>query len=399
MSRLAIIAVLAFAPAAAAQTPPANPADNGRAYSAELLADAAGRSSAQAAAAFAVNVHGYTQFRYIWTHLDDDALEDDTAIGFQASRTRLLISGNILSEQWSYLIQFGFDGIGGDTAPATLLDAYGAYRMESGWTVTLGQFRIPFLREELVTEPNQLAIERSPTNFAFNQGRSQAVQLGFGGGEGEALRFAGAFSDGFRAANTDYISAAESDWALTARLEWKWAGDWRQFRDFTSFPNSDFAGMLGIAGHYQQGGDTANTADADLWGATVDASIEGNGWNLFAAAMALDTDPAGGESATDYGWLVQGGLFIAPQAELFARYDMTLPDDDRTTLDDDFSTITAGLNYYLLPESHAAKLTGQVIYFLDSPSQSIAPTSTRIPLLASDEDGQWSILGQVQLVF
>jgi phosphate-selective porin OprO and OprP len=392
---LPALAAAAVSPAAAQQVSPDAP----RAYRAEVLADAAGRASslAQAPAAFSVNVHGYTQFRYIWTQLDDDAQDDDTAVGFQASRARLTVSGNIIDERWSYFILFAFDGVGAaDAAIVTLFDAYGSYRMENGWTLTFGQFRLPFLREELVTEAYQLAIDRSPTNFLFNQGRSQAVQIGF---EGEAFRFAAAFSDGFRAANTDYTSDGEADWALTGRLEWKWAGDWRQFRDFTSFPDSPYAGMIGFAAHYQQGGDTAGTEDLDAWGATIDLSMEGSGWNLFAAAMALNLDPAGEDSTTDYGWLIQGGIFIAPQAELFARFDMILPDDDRAEFDDEFSTITAGINYYFLPESHAAKLTGQVIYFLDNPSQSLAPLSTRIPLLGSSEDGQWSILAQMQLVF
>src|SRR4029079_2899082 len=51
-----------------------NSLDQSRSYSNELLADAAGRTSALAETprTFTVDVHGFLQFRYTWTQLDDD---------------------------------------------------------------------------------------------------------------------------------------------------------------------------------------------------------------------------------------------------------------------------------------------------------------------------------------
>jgi hypothetical protein len=370
--------------------------DTSRAQSNELLADAAGRTLAQDGRAFTVDVHGYTQFRYIYTHVEDsdtsEAEDDDAAVGFQTTRTRLSVSGNIINEDWGYFVQFGF---GRDGGAAELLDAYGTYQMENGWNVMFGQFKLPFMREELVSSKYQLAWDRSPMNETFNQDRSQGVQFGF---EGDAMRFMAAFSDGFATLNSDYLSAAEADFALTGRFEYKWAGDWKQFRDFTSFPNSDFAGMFGVAGHYQTGGETIGTSDADIWLITGDVSLEGNGWNAFASAVYNNFEPEGGDSTNNWGFVIQGGIFVAPQFEIFGRFDMTFPDDDFENADE-FSTITAGVNYYVVPESHAAKFTAGVIYFLDEPGTSIVSESTTIPLIGTDEDGQFSILGQFQLVF
>jgi hypothetical protein len=394
IASLAAVAGLALAIPASGQQP-----DRSRAYSSELIADAAGRTSAlaQDPRAFTVNVNGYTQFRYIWTSLDDDDLEEDNVVGFQMARTRVQFSGNVINENWGYFIMVARDGVGGDAAgTARLLDAYGTYRMENGWNLMFGQFKLPLTREELVPDTRQLTAERSPTGHLFTQGWSQGVQLGF---EGEAFRFAAAFSDGLQTRNTDYTSEAEADFGLTARLEWKWAGEWKQFRDFTSFPNSDYAGMLGVAGHYQSGGDTLGTEDASVWFLTADASMEGNGWNLFGAVHAVHTDPDAGDDFTDFAWLIQGGFFVAPQWEIFARFDMIIPDGDRDEFDDTFSTLTAGVTHYFVPESHTAKFTAQVIYFFDNHNESMAPLGTRIPLIATGEDGQFSILGQVQLVF
>jgi hypothetical protein len=383
---------------------------DGRSYARELAADASARASALAREerVFTVDVHGYTQFRYVWTRLEEDddgpiilppGDDDDNAIGFQTARTRVNFSGNVVNENWGYFVQLAFN----PESSGSLEDAYGTYKTEGGWVFTFGQFKLPLLREELVGEKFQLAIERSPTNSVFTQSRSQGVQAAY---EADSFRFSAAFSDGLRTLNTDYLSAAEADFALTGRLEWKWAGDWKQFRDFTSFRNSDYAGLLGLAGHYQSGGETLGTPDADQWLITVDASMEGNGWNAFAAAIysnreeqfvALPGFPS--EDFNDWAWLVQGGIFVAPQCELFARFDMILPDDDREFGSDEFSTITAGINHYFVPESQAAKFTAEIIYFLDSPTESIVAENTRIPLLFRDGDGQFSILGQIQLAF
>jgi hypothetical protein len=392
------------------------PLDVGRASAAELLADAEGRTLAQDAAAFSVDVHGYTQFRYIYTHAEpadfgpvfiDD--RDESATGFQLARTKVNVGGNIINEKWGYFVQMAFAREGGG---GVLEDAYGTYAMEDGWSVMFGQFKLPLLREELVGETRQLAVDRSPTNEAFTQMRSQGVQVAH---EGDAFRFMGAFSDGIRTLNTDYTSFAEADFGLTARAEWKWAGDWKQFRDFTSFRGSQSAGMVGAAGHYQSGGETIGTRDVDQWVLTADVSVEGDGWNLFTAAMVQNTEAEspvvffGARETTDWAWLIQGGYFVAPQLEVFGRFDMIIADDDRPFAVDEFRSITAGLNYYMAPESHAAKFTAQMIYFLDdAPVGPVIPTdvglgapqgNTLTPLLSGMDDGQFSIVAQMQLAF
>ena len=83
---------------------------------------------------------------------------------------------------------------------------------------------------------------------------------------------------------------------------------------------------------------------------------------------------------------------------------MILPDDEEGGEgdggDDEFTSITAGINYYVVPESHAAKFTAGFIYLLDEPNGDLVPVgNTNLPLLSSSEDGQFSIVGQFQLVF
>lgn len=389
--------------------------DQGRAYRSELLSDASTRTSSLAPAAqdFTPAVHGYEQFRFNWNSRDDqglDANNNDQTIGFQNARTRLNVSGNIANENWGYFIQFGFGDIEKSGTPfgdgtsfsgssgAFLEDAYGWYKMGNGWSFKWGQFKLPLFREELVGDTYQLFIDRSVTNTVFTQGRSQGVQISY---EGDQFRFAGAFSDGLQTANTDYPSGAEADYALTARGEWKWAGDWKQAKDFTSFQNSEYFGMLGGAIHYQSGGDTVNTTDQTDLALTLDASVEGNGWNAFAAVIYNNLDPNVGNSFSDWAFQIQGGIFVAADWEIVAGWDILIPDSDHGTPgDSNFSTIRVGVNHYIVPESHAAKISVNFSYFVDTQSESaLAIPNTATGLLPSTKDSQWNLGGQIQLTF
>jgi hypothetical protein len=224
------------------------------------------------------------------------------------------------------------------------------------------------------------------------------VQVGY---EGDQFHVYGAVSDGLSTKNTDFTDTTkEADIALTARGEWKWAGDWKQAKDFTSFQNSAYFGMLGAAGHWQNGGGTVGTADQTIWDATVDVSVKGNGWNAFAAVCYSDLEPNGGTSLSDWAFQVQGGVFVAADWEIIAGYNVLVPDSARTPSDSNFNTVQVGVNHYIVPESHAAKITVDLSYFLDKQSgTAIALPNTQVGLLASGKSAQWNLRGQIQLMF
>jgi hypothetical protein len=387
-------AAMSLSAAASAQST----VDQSRAYSAELAADANGRVSslAQKSTDFTVAVHGYEQFRYNWNHRDDSGLDGNDnkdTIGFQNARTRINLSGNIGSENWGYFVQFGF---GDPESGAFLEDAYGTYKMEGGWSLKFGQFKLPGTREELVGDTYQLLIDRSVSNTFFTLGRAQGVMVSY---EADTFRFFGAVSDGAQTQNTDFTSGQEADYALTARGEFKCAGNWKQFNDFTSFQNSDFAGMVGGAVHWQDGGSTVNTLDVRNWDLIGDVSLEGNGWNAMFSLIYADSKPASGSDFGDWSFVIQGGIFLAPQWELVGRWDYMKPDGDRPD-HHNFSTIGIGVNHYIIPESHAAKLSFDFSWFLQKQSDcDTAIPNTLTGLLSSSSDPQWNLRGQIQLMF
>ena len=48
-----------------------------------------------------------------------------------------------------------------------------------------------------------------------------------------------------------------------------------------------------------------------------------------------------------------------------SRYDIVVFDDDFIADEDTFQAVAIGMNYYLVPESHAAKITAEIGYAFD----------------------------------
>lgn len=350
-----------------------------------------------------LTIGGWAQFRYQMNFRDGSAnSDDDFTHGFENRRVRLEFAGTIADKNLSYFISGDFSR---STGAFILFDANASYKWENGFAVKWGQFKPPLQREESIGDTNQLTVERSTMNQVFSQSRAQGIELSYTKPD---YRFMLAFTDGIGTLNTafDGTSGAEADWALTARGEARWGeGDWNRFRDFTSWRDANYAGLAGLAIHAQGGGDTnpANTPATDrrLLQVTADAQIEGAGWNAFVAGAYRSVDLRGVDAFDDFGLLAQFGIFVSEQAEVFARYDVVVPDGDRTGGNDAFNTITVGGNYYISPKSHAVKFTGDLIYFINAQGDAasiVAPNSGQ-NLLASPDDGQFGVRLQMQVMF
>lgn len=375
-------------------------ADEVRAVVAEMLSDAETRASLAASGAtagydkgfflgsadgnFRLQVGGQIQFRYVIDFRNNaPAGADDFIPGFQTRRTKLSFEGHVFDPNLFYKVQGNFARAGGGFGGGAmgLEEAYVGYKWDNGFSAQWGQFKLPLLREELVSSKYQLAVDRSFVNEIFNQDYSQGIQAAW---ESEYLRVQGAFSDGIGSRNTD-LGANPADWALTGRLEWLWSGQWKQFKDFTSQRGSEFAGLLGAAVHYEGGPDTPTGAGAAVPPPanvrqrnliyTADLSIEGDGWNVYGAFIGANSDnyPTGAPNFDDFGWVLQGGLYLTDDFELFARYDGVLPDSSRESGpagvagdrsgNDYASFVTGGFNWYL--HGHGAKFTFDTIYGID----------------------------------
>ncbi len=406
------------APAALAET---SGTDEVRSIVAEMMADAQTRSSllqsggnagydggffiSDASGDYTLKIKGVAQFRYT-AHFNDDngAGSDDYEGGFSTPRTKLNFSGNAHSQKLVYNIQGEFSGPA-NAGSFTLEDAYVGYNFDNGWGLYWGQVRLPVLWEDVISETGGLAADVSVTNGVFNPGRSKALWAFY---SNESYRNWIAFSDGAFSANTDFEddgNLIDADYAFTYRGEFLLAGDWGQFFTMSSAPGSEFGAKLGLGFHYQDGPDRPGDVEVEVVPYTADLMLQGDGWNFYTAFIgrSIEIDGGAGGDFDDYGFIAQGGIFI-PETdwEFFARYDVVFPDEDYAG-DDDFSTVTFGLNWYW--QGQAAKFTIDAQIFLDdtvgsSPVDAFATgTGSGIGLISTTEDSAVAIRAQFQLLF
>jgi len=338
------------------------------------------------------------QARYQYNKRDDVGLgDDDTTMGFSMRRVKVGIEGKV-TDNISGKVKFAFSR---STGAAVLEDAYAKWKINDDLTLKFGEFKQGMLREENISSSKQLASGRSAVNETFNQGFSQGVELHF---VDDSWRGLVGLTDGFGTNNTAFNSPAEADYALNGRVEFLFGdASWSQFKQFTSFRGSNQGSMLGLGIAYQSMGDTNPTpAETEMTTATIDYSFLGDGWNFYIAGVWLNTDPAAGISTDDYGIVAQGGMFVTDQDEFFARWDEVIADESNAPADNDFNSLTFGWNHYIIPESHAAKFTLDINYYLDATSDNaIVRTSSSggVNLQASTEDGQIGITAQMQILF
>lgn len=357
-------------------------------------------------------------------------LNDDFESGFQTSNTRVWFDGNVVDPNLFYHIVGDFSA---STGSFILEEAYSGYKWDNGFSFQWGQFKLPFLREELVPGWYQLCADRSLVNSNFGQGYSQGIMAGY---SSEDFRMSFAFSDGFQSANSQLgtvsnafgqfaysnIPGTEADWAITTRGEFKFAGTWDQFKQFTGLPGTDFGCMLGVAAHYEQSANSIQSTFTDpvngtviasegrtgFGGWTADLNFQGDGWNLMVEGLGLytnNTDNAAAlnQSVADYGLVLQGGIFIpGTNWEFFHRTDIIWADTNRfgsnNGASNSFTTLTFGMNYYYAGQ--AAKFTFDVEYYIDSSfAGNQTANDTQIGYFGNGQDGECTLRFQFQLLF
>lgn len=341
-----------------------------------------------------LDITGYLLTRYLVGNSSGFG-EKDYITGFDQPRIRLGAKGKIDDT-------FGFklvvDYAGGETA---LTDGYATVKLDDGMTLYTGQYILPYTREQDVSSSRQTAVERSVANSFFTGDRSQGVMLEV---ERDDWRWRSSFSDGFKSTNNEYLATSDADYALTTRFEYLVDGSWGQFKDFQGWEGGERGVMLGGALHYQSttdsaaisGGTPTTTALDDVFAFTLDASAEFSGASALAAFYYQARETSSGDF-TDMGFVLQGGVMVADQTEVFARWDSILSDSDRAA-NDDVNVITAGVTYFFVPESHALKFTLDVQHVLSDLNDGPVGTSSKRTVVASD-DAQTAVRAQFVLIF
>jgi Phosphate-selective porin O and P len=343
---------------------------------------------------FKLKLSGYAQIRYIQNH-QDDGPGDDSRGGFENTRTKVIVSGNVVNPNWLYKIEGNYSRSGGAFG---LQDAWIAHKCSDEFTVKVGQYKLPFLKEELVSDTDLLTVERSLVNSEFTLGRAQAISVDW---KNDWLHLTGAFSDGTQTTggfNTAW-STRDTEYAFSARGEIKFVGDWSQYSDQSSWRGEEFAAFLGAAAHYQDGEYGTADDELELFDWTVDATVEFGGGNLMGYIVGRSA-----ESTTvdidQVAFVVQGGIFLTDDWELFGRFEWG--DDDLGG--EDLSVITVGVTKFF--SKHQMKWTTDVGFGLEEVSSTWGSgfvgsggDGAGWRTDSTGDDGQFVIRSQLQMTY
>ena len=371
----------------------------------------------------------------------------DAAWGFEMRRIRLTFFGNAIDPTWTYEVKLAFNREAAAGNNAFVDEAFVTKDLGSGWSLRVGQLKVPFLREEMVTTTAQLAVERSLVNDLFSANKAQGLRLGW---QDEQFKVEGYYGDAIRAVgNAPYsvttagvgplnagralgvptsqntgFSTNQSDYAFAARAEWKPLGEWKQFRDMQSYRGEGQGVLVGVAGYAEQleAVAAANGASPDVvLSATADLSVDFGGANIFMYGVYRNTTlqsaqavRGGGtnDEINQWGAVIQGGVFVTDDIEAFARYEIGDSDDDQyrtqaTALlasGQDLSVLTVGMNWWLAgSKNKQVKWTTDFGYSFEPLVDFAASGANYLPDYTASggetSDGQWVVRSQLQFMF
>ena len=374
---------------------------------------------------FRLNIGALMQVRFLANILNGDDGDvvnnsDRTRYGFENTTTRFNLGGHVFDDT-QFFMEMGFgrlDPYGFSDDPqqfgTRLYEGWIKQRLTENIAVKAGIFKLPFTREFLVYEGLQLAVDRSLIDYRFGLGRSQGVQLDMALG---SVRTQVAFTNGstalFSIRNQEQVPPyaayrPDTEWSATGRLEWLLAGEWEQFRQFTSPTHQEFGLMLGVAGtgQSQERDESTDNPKNMLYGLTADVSADFGGASLFASMVwQRQMDPGGDIDSLDYwGLVAQGSMYVDPKWEIYARYEMggpfnqVLNDPEGSGIDTQgVSILTVGFNWYL--DGQDVKFTTDFGVSFDPITGFMTIDQTGWRTDPDNHHAQFLIRSQLQLMF
>jgi hypothetical protein len=374
----------------------------------DVLADADTRSSLQGSGAgagynggffmssadgnYSMKLNVLEQVRWTFNNRNDAGTGEDQTWGFENKRTRLTFGGNMVDSTWSYKVAYYFaytNDVEFDADGAVLADAFVSKDMGGGLSFTVGQFKLPFSGEYGTDAGNLQFNDYSTISNAFADGYGQGLMLSY---SADAFRAAVAYVNALSQVDADWGAGSPSDeFALTGRAEFKLSGTWDQFNNAMSFRGEEMGVLIGAGLNWA---DSNTAGDGDVFGATVDVTVDFGGANVMGAFYWDNNDDSASENP--YGFTLQGGVFVSDEVELVARYEYG--DADTSAATNDFSTLTFGANWYLA--QNTAKLGFNFGYAFDGIGLWEEPASGNNWLAdGAGEDGQWMLQAQMSFSF
>lgn len=371
---------------------------------------------------FLLNPNAQFQFRYVsdWRRESKNGVaeSDDNQSGFEVRRLKFSLDGNVFTKNLTYKLQWN---TGRTNGQLVLDEGYVRYKFDDvPLAVRGGTFANTFEHETEISSKRQLGVERSLAHEILASGAIggenyvQGVELIYDAGDSSPLRGWVGYTDGFNSRNTAFSDAGPgsaalgivtSGGAVHGRVEYKFAGDWKNYEDFTALKTK--TDLLVIGG----GADVEFADNLTAYLHTVDVQWESaavRGLAAYAGYYGVLRDfrtvAAGIENNPyDWGLVAQVSYLLDDQWEVFGRYSYVGLDSGAPTgtgtlgaaarISDQLHEITVGANYYL--KGHSAKFTVDAVYL---PNGSPLDLSSDGILAEPNDQSQFLIRAQFQLL-
>jgi hypothetical protein len=338
---------------------------------------------------------------------------DDTEQGFEVSRARFILDGNVFSEYFTYFIQFGQDT---GQSSFSLFDAYVLYRVgpQSPLAVKVGQFKDFAYHEKNLLPSRLLAVDRSLVDALIAGGQTDRIQGASILYDLDRTRAEAALDDGYNGRNEPFYGntggtggpgagagTAPADWGASIRGEYLLVGTrdpafnpYSEYDQFTSLGATRNVVIVGAGASYTESG--ANKIIFQ----TADIQYNSpSGFSAYAAYLGVyrnyntNRGVAPG-SYYDSGALIQAAYLVG-KIEPFIRYDYTHLDGqaDPGIVQDNVNEITVGANYYFAGQHAKFTIDGTWL-----PNGSPAPIP-QLNILQDNGHNEFLLRAQFQLEF
>lgn len=304
-----------------------------------------------------LKIQGRVQGRFTYNNLESAADNDTWAI----QRGKIKLEGHVLDQLLKYGFQMNLSTRStATTGLATLEDYYIDWAPADYFNVKLGQFKVPFLMQELTSSGKQQFVDRALSSGFFNLGRDIGVDF-HGDVLNDHLRYDVFFMNG------DGVNTINRNQGLMVgtRFEVPILGEYKTSESDTDDSQEHNLG-LGVAYAFNEAAAAVNNIGAGIKAshATLDLGWKYQGWSLQTAGMLQRTHE--GANLTNFGYNAQLGYFLIPKKfEIAARAGTTI-----------FSNATSnqheyalGLNYFIV--GHGIKFQTDYAVLLNNRGQNL----------------------------
>ncbi len=318
---------------------------------------------------YTLQLQNRVAMRFTYNALGNGVADNDT---FSIPRGEMRIEGNVFSKKLKYAFEMNLATRSAaktaivctdaactakaaavttesTTGLATLNDFYADWIATDGFGVKVGQFKAPFLMQQLTSSTKQQFVDRSLGTGFFDLGRDIGVSL-----HGDIFNYHANYSVFFMNGDGPNTENKNQGLLMGARVEVPILGTYKPTESDVEYSETPNFGVGAAYAYNERGSSFENSTIAAGIKAshlTLDAGYKYHGISFQGAGMYSHTNE--GTRFTNWGYNTQAGYFIVPKhLEVAAKYSGGIF-SDATGAANQYE-YSGALNYYV--KGHSIKL-------------------------------------------